>query len=223
MEEFDHLLAEKVDRYIESLFVPPDPVLEYNLANAVSAGLPEIQVSPNQGKLIYLFAKMLRPKRILEIGTLGAYSTTWLARALEPGGKLITLETNPQHAKTARENLAHAGLTQTVEVIANDAHASLRSMIASGEKPFDVIFIDADKPSYSAYLALVLQLSRTGTLILADNVIRNGRVMADHPDDDNARGARQFNADLAANPRLESIILPIFRDKFDGLAVSLVR
>ena len=223
MEEFDHVLAEKVDGYIESLFVPADPVLEHNLASAAAAGLPEIQVSPNQGKLIYLFAKMLRPKRILEIGTLGAYSTTWLARALEPGGKLITLEANRLHVKTARENLTHAGLNQMVEVIENDAHTSLRSMISSGEKPFDVIFIDADKPSYPAYLALVLQLSRAGTIILADNLIRNGRVMANQPVDDNARGARQFNADLAANPRLESIILPIFREKLDGLAVSLVR
>lgn len=223
MEEFDHLLAEQVERYIESLFVPPDPVLEQNLANAASAGLPDIQVSPNQGKLIYLLAKMLRPQRILEIGTLGAYSTTWLARALEPGGKLITLEANPLHAKTARQNLAQGALSQTVTVILNDGQASLRSMIASGEKPFDVIFIDADKPSYSAYLALVLPLSRTGTLIMADNVIRNGRVMAGKPTDENARGARQFNTDLAANSQLESIILPIFREKLDGLSVSLVR
>jgi predicted O-methyltransferase YrrM len=203
--------------------VPPDPVLEHNLANSASAGLPEIQVSPNQGKLIYLFAKMVRPKRILEIGTLGAYSTTWLARALEPGGKLITLEANPQHVKTARENLAHAGLSETVEIISNDAQTSLRSMITSGEKPFDVIFIDADKASYPAYLALVVKLSRSGTVILADNVIRNGRVMAAEPQDENARGARQFNEDLAANGRLESIILPIFRDKFDGLAIAIAK
>jgi predicted O-methyltransferase YrrM len=144
MEKFDELLSEEVDQYIESLFVLPDSALNYNLAHAASAGLPPIQVSPTQGKLIYLLAKMVRPKRILEIGALGAYSTTWLARALEPGGKLITLEANPEHAKTARENLAHAGLSQTVEVISNDAQTSLRSLIASGEKPFDVIFIDAD-------------------------------------------------------------------------------
>jgi predicted O-methyltransferase YrrM len=223
MEEFDEVLAGKVDRYIESLFVRPDPVLEHNLTNSAAAGLPAIQVSPNQGRLIYLLAKMIRPQRILEIGTLGAYSTTWLARALQPGGKLITLEAIPRHVKTARENLAHAGLSQTVEVVANDAQASLRAMIASGEKPFDVIFIDADKTSYPAYLALVLSLSKSGTLILADNVIRNGRVMASQPEDDNARGAGQFNADLASNPRLESIILPIFREKFDGMAIALVR
>jgi predicted O-methyltransferase YrrM len=223
MEEFNQVLAEQVDRYIESLFVPPDPVLEHNLANSASAGLPEIQVSPNQGKLIYLLAKMARPRRILEIGTLGAYSTTWLARALEPGGELITLEANPQHVKTARENLAHAGLSETVEIISNDAQTSLRSMITSGVKPFDVIFIDADKASYPAYLALVVQLSRSGTLILADNVIRNGRVMAAEPQDENARGARQFNEDLAANRRLESMILPIFRGQLDGLAIAITK
>lgn len=223
MEEFDQALAEKVDRYIESLFVPPDAVLTRSLAIAESAGLPAIQVSPNQGKLIYLFAKMLRPKRILEIGTLGAYSTIWLARALEPGGKLLTLEANPQHVKVARDNLAHADLAEEVEVISNEAQASLQSLIASGEKPFDVVFIDADKANYPVYLTLVLKLSRPGTLILADNVIRNGRVMAERPEDENARGARQFNADLAANPTLESIVLPIFRNKFDGLAIALVK
>jgi predicted O-methyltransferase YrrM len=223
MEEFDHVLSEQVDRYIESLFVPPDPVLERTLANAASAGLPEIHVSPSQGKLIYLFARMVRPNRILEIGTLGAYSTIWLARALEPGGKLLTLEANPQHVKTARENLSHAGLSETVEIISNDAQTSLRSMIASGEKPFDVIFIDADKASYPAYLALVMKLSHSGTLILADNVIRNGRVMAAEPQDENARGARQFNEDLAANRDFESIILPIFRDKLDGLAIAIAK
>ncbi len=223
MRAFDEQLVERIDGYIESLFVPPDPILTANLANADAAGLPAINVTPNQGKFLYLLARMAGARRILEIGTLGGYSTTWLARALPADGKLITLEYSPVHAATASRNLAAAGLDGIVEIKVGDAAASLRAMFAAGEPPFDFVFIDADKTGYVKYLDLALQLSRPGTVILADNIIRNGEVMEDNPADPNARGAREYNAAVAAHPRLESIALPMFKRKIDGFAISLVK
>jgi predicted O-methyltransferase YrrM len=223
MRAFDEQLVERIDGYIESLFVPPDPILTANLANADAAGLPPINVTPNQGKFLCLLARMAGARRILEIGTLGGYSTTWLARALPADGKLITLEYSPVHAATASQNLAAAGLDGIVEIKVGDAAASLRAMIAAGTPPFDFVFIDADKTGYVKYLDLALQLSRPGTVILADNIIRNGEVMEDNPTDPNARGAREYNAAVAAHPRLDSIALPMFKRKIDGFAISLVK
>jgi predicted O-methyltransferase YrrM len=223
MESFDELLAVKVDKYIEHLLNPLDEALAQNLQNAQSADLPTINVSPNEGKLLYLIAKMARAKRVLEIGTLGGYSTTWLARALPANGKVITLELDQKHAQVAHQNLKRAGVVDRVEVRMGRAVDSLRQMVDQHEAPFDLIFIDADKPSYVEYLDLSLQLSHAGTMILADNVIRNGRVLADHPADEAARGAKAFNEALAANQHLESIILPIIRTNLDGLSISLVK
>jgi len=223
MRAFDEQLVERIDGYIESLFVPPDPILTANLANADAAGLPAINVTPNQGKFLNLLARMAGARRVLEIGTLGGYSTTWLARALPADGKLITLEYSPVHAATASQNLAAAGLDGIVEIKVGDAAASLRAMIAAGTPPFDFVFIDADKTGYVKYLDLALQLSRPGTVILADNIIRNGEVMEDNPTDPNARGAREYNAAVAAHPRLDSIALPMFKRKIDGFAISLVK
>ncbi len=223
MQAFDGALAERVDRYVEELFVAPDPALAEGRADAAAAGLPAIAVSPNEGKLLHLLARLVQPGRILEIGTLGGYSTAWLARALRPGGRLVTLELDPHHAAVARKNLARAGLAEVIEVREGRAAASLRAMIAAGEPPFDVVFIDADKESYPEYLDLSLQLAHPGTLVLADNVIRNGRVLeAGHPDAV-VQGVRTFNARLAAHPRLDSIILPIIRNQLDGLSISIVR
>jgi len=223
MESFDEQLAVKVDKYIERLFNPHDEALVQNLQNARDADLPKINVSPNEGKLLYLIAKMAGAKRVLEIGTLGGYSTTWLARALPADGKVITLELDQKHAEVARQNLERAGIADRVEVRVGRAIDLLRRMIDQRETPFDLIFVDADKTSYVAYLDLSLQLAHTGTVILADNLIRNGRVMHEQPQDESSRGAKAFNDALTANQRLESIILPIIRENLDGLSVSVVK
>jgi predicted O-methyltransferase YrrM len=223
MESIDEKLIDRVDRYVEALCAPQDAVLAENLKNAERAGLPSINVSPNEGKLLYLLAKVSGARHILEIGTLGGYSTTWLARALPPGGKLITLEVDPTNADVARKNLRLAGLEGQVEVRVGNAAETMRQMAASREGPFDLVFIDADKPRYVEYLRLALELTQSGSLILADNVIRNGRVLEASPGDANARGAKAFNDVMAAHPRLESIILPIYRDKLDGLSISRVK
>lgn len=222
MLAFDEKLVQQVDEYIEALFVPADPVLTLNIASSDAAGLPHINVTPNQGKFLHLLAKIAGARRILEIGTLGGYSTTWLARALPADGKLITLEFSPVHARVAANNLAGAGLTDRVEIRVGDAAESLRAMAAAGEAPFDFVFIDADKSGYPRYLELVLPLSRTGTVIVADNIIRNGAVMGASPADPNDRGARAYNAAAAAHPRLETIALPMFKEKLDGMAISRV-
>jgi predicted O-methyltransferase YrrM len=154
---------------------------------------------------------------------LGGYSTTWLARALPADGTVITLELEQKHAEVARKNLERAGVTERVEVRVGRAVDTLRRMIAQHEAPFDLIFIDADKAGYVEYLDLALQLARSGTVILADNLIRNGRVMDQQPRDESSRGVKAFNDALAANPRLESIILPIIRENLDGLSISIVK
>ncbi len=221
-EDFDTDLARRVDQYIEALLVPPDAAQVQGLRDAAQAGLPDIAVSANEGKLIHLLARLVRASRILEIGTLGGFSTTWLARALPPTGRLVTLELEQRYAQVALANLARAGVAERVEVRVGPAAASLRAMIAGREPPFDLVFIDADKEGYPEYLDLSLQLAHPGTIILADNVIRNGRVLDPSPADAMAAGARAFNARLASHPRLDSIILPIIRDNLDGLSISVV-
>src|ERR1035438_1622443 len=152
MQQFDEQLAQRIDAYIESLFVPPDPVLTANIAAADAAGLPAINVSPNQGQFLYLLTRIAGAKRILEIGTLGGYSTTWLARALPSNGKVISLEYSPLHAEVASKSIAAAGLADLIEIRVGDAAASLKAMIEAGEERFDLIFIDADKVGYVKYL-----------------------------------------------------------------------
>lgn len=222
MEAVDEFLLQNVNDYIRSLFVPADEVLRQNLLDAQAAGLPPDAVSPVQGKLLHMIASMVRARRILEIGTLAGYSTTWLARALPPDGVLITLEIDSKRAKVARENLNRGGLG-IVEVRLGDARRSLCRLIESHEEPFDLIFIDADKPSYPEYLQLSLQLSRPRTIILADNVIRNGRVAEDVAGDVKARGVKAYNDAIAADPRLESIIVPVIRGYLDGMSISIVK
>jgi predicted O-methyltransferase YrrM len=223
MESLNEQLVERIDRYIEAMFTPPDEVLVRNVEEAEKAGLPAIQVSPNQGKLLYLLTKLAGARRVLEVGTLGGYSTTWLARALPSDGTVITLERESRHAEVARRNLERAGLGAMVEIRVGAANASLRDLIREGAAPFDVIFIDADKAGYVEYLNLCLQLSRPGTLILADNVIRNGIVMEESPSDIHDRGAKAYNEAVARDPRLESVVLPIVRARIDGMAISIVK
>ena len=217
------LLLQRIDDYIEDLFTPQDATLSQNLADAEAAGLPSINVSPNQGKLLYLIVKMARANRVLEIGTLGGYSTTWMARALPAGGTLVTLELDPAHAEVARTSITRSAPVADVSVRVGRASELLREMIASGEAPFDVVFIDADKPGYPEYLDLALQLSRPGTVILADNLIRNGLVLDKQTADANALAARAFNHAIASHPRLESIVVPIVRRAIDGLSISIVK
>lgn len=223
MEPLNAHLIERIDSYIESLFTPADLPLSQNLADAAAAGLPQINVSPNQGRLLYLLTKIAGAQRVLEIGTLGGYSTTWLARALPANGALVTLELDPKHAAVARRSLDRAALAVTIDIRIGPAADSLRSLIRSGTAPFDLIFIDADKSGYVEYLELAMQLSRSGTLILADNVIRHGMVLEPHPADPHDAGAKAYNDAIASDPRLESLIVPIVRARVDGLSISRVR
>jgi predicted O-methyltransferase YrrM len=215
---------EKVDAYLDELFAPPDEALQSALEAAAEAGLPRIQVSPMQGKLLYVLARLVDARRILEIGTLGGYSAIWLGRALGPEGRLITLEVSEEHAAVARDNLATAGLSDRVEVVVGPALVSLPALEARGEEPFDMVFIDADKPGYSEYLRWALRLTRSGGLIVADNVVRGGSVLAPDPGDDAAAGARDFNAALAAEPGLDAVVLQLVgRKGHDGIAIARVR
>jgi len=223
MESVNAQLIERIDAYIEGLFIPPDEVLSRNLADAGAAGLPAINVSPNQGKLLYLLARIAGARRVLEIGTLGGYSTTWLARALPADGELVTLELDARHAEVARESLRRAELAPVIDIRVGPAADSLRELIRSGAGPFDLIFIDANKSGYVEYLNLALELSRPGTVILADNVIRHGIVLDPAPDDPNDAGAKAYNEVIARHPRLESVFLPIVRARVDGMSISVVR
>jgi predicted O-methyltransferase YrrM len=224
IQPVNEALLEKIDSYIDNLFIPPDSALEQNLADAQAAGLPSIAVAPAQGRMMYLMAKMAGAKRILEIGTLGGYSTTLLARALPENGKVITLELKQGNADVARKNIDRAGVGGRVEIRVGPAGETLTKMIAAKEEPFDMVFIDADKTGYVGYLNQVLQLSHSGTVILSDNLIRHGAVLPDHPNPDaDARAITEFNKLIASHPRLESILLPIVKGKIDGMAISIVR
>ena len=210
----------EIDRYIEQLCVPRNEVFEQALRDASAAGLPEIHVSPNEGKLLYLLAKISGARRMLEIGLLGGYSALWLASALPADGKLVTLELEEKHAAVARKNLERAGLLPKIEIRVGDARRSLDAIVQDGEPSFDLVFIDADKEGYPAYLDFALRLTHPGSLILADNVIRDGRVTDANATDPIVRAIRQFNQQLASHPDLETILLPIMRNKVDGLAIA---
>ncbi len=212
-----------VDRYIADLFVGDDTALTAALEASTEAGLPAIAVAPHEGKLLYLLARAIGAKRILEIGTLGGYSTIWLARALPNEGRLITLEYDPKHAEVARANIAHAGLADRAEVRVGPALDTLPEIAAEGGGPFDFIFIDADKQGYVDYLDWSLQLSRRGTLIIADNVIRDGKVLDADTQDSLVQGVRHFNEVLAAEPRVIATAFQSVGAKgHDGMAIALV-
>ena len=213
-------LVNDIDSYIEGLFVPSDAALGRTLRRSEEAGLPEIQVSPNQGKLLRLLTEISGARRVLEIGTLGGYSAIHFARGLPDSGTLTSLELDERHAEVARENIEYAGLSGKVEILVGDAKKLLEAMVESGASPFDLIFIDADKEGYPEYLEWSLKLSRPGSLILADNAIRGGSVL--EPEDDSARATREFNETIAKHPRLSSIILPLIRERIDGLAMARV-
>jgi predicted O-methyltransferase YrrM len=210
-------LLEEIDAYIEGLFEPSDEVLEAALSDSRRAGLPDINVSPNQGRLMQLLVATAGARRILEIGTLGGYSAIHLARALPEDGILISLEIDEHHADVARNNLERAGLSGIVEVRVGDAHELLADLV---EGPFDVVFIDADKEGYPEYLDASLHLVRPGSLILGDNTIRGGTVL--DPQEETARATREFNRKVAEDPRLSGIVLPLIRERIDGLTIARV-
>jgi len=221
--EIESDLWTSVDQYLTEILVPKDASLESALAANAAAGLPSIDVSPTQGKFLHLLARMQGAKRILEIGTLGGYSTIWLARALPPLGTLISLEFSPKHAAVAKENIAQAGLASIVEIRIGPAADSLAQLQAENAEPFDLIFIDADKPNNPTYLEWALKLSRKGTLIVVDNVIRDGQIADPNNPDPAITGTRTMFEMLAANPRLESTALQTVGGKgYDGFAFALV-
>jgi predicted O-methyltransferase YrrM len=208
-----------VDRYITDLLVPANAALEAALQASADAGMPAIAVSPNQGKLLMLMAQMLGARKILEIGTLGGYSTIRLARGLSAGGRLITLEADPKHAGVARSNMARAGLGDVVEVRIGRALDTLPLLAG----PFDLIFIDADKVSYPEYLAWSVKLSRSGTVIVADNVVRKGAIIDADSTDPNVQGVRRFNEILAADARLSATAIQTVGSKgYDGFTIARV-
>lgn len=213
----------EVDTYIAGLFVHPDPALAAALAASEKAGLPAIEVSPPAGKLLMLFAKMIGARNILEIGTLGGYSTIWLARALAAGGKLISLEASAKHAEVARKNIDRAGLADRVEVRVGKALDSLAKIAADGEGPFDLFFLDADKPNNPAYFEWALKLSRPGSLIIADNVVRYGGVLDAASSDQNVQGVRSFLEMVSREKRVSATAIQTVGVKgHDGFAVALV-
>lgn len=213
----------EVDRYFADRLLAHDANLDAVLAANHAAGLPAIDVSPLQGKFLELLIRISQARRVLEMGTLGGYSTLWMARALPDEGKLITLEFSPHHASVARSNLNAAGLGNRVEIRIGPASDSLKQLVSENVEPFDFIFIDADKQSYPEYLQWALKLSRIGTLIVADNVVRDGKVIDPKSKDENVQAVQRFTEFIAAEPRLSATMLQTVCAKgYDGFAVALV-
>ncbi|OGO73931.1 MAG: methyltransferase [Chloroflexi bacterium RIFCSPLOWO2_12_FULL_71_12] len=212
-----------IDRYVTDLLLGADPALDAALEASAAAGLPDIQVSAPYGKMLHLLARAARARRILEIGTLGGYSAIWLARALPADGRLVTCELDPRHAEVARGNLERAGLGDRVEVHVGPALETLRGLASEGAEPFDMVFIDADKPGYPDYLELSLQLSRAGTVIVADNVIRRGDILDGSSGDPNVQAMRRFHERLASEKRISATAVQTVGGKgYDGFVLAVV-
>jgi predicted O-methyltransferase YrrM len=214
----------EVDDYLAAALLPPDAALEAALAASDAAGLPDIQVSATQGKLLELLARIRGARRILEIGTLGGYSTIWLARALPEDGRLVTLEADPRHAQVATANLARAGFGDRVQVRVGKALDTLPGVEADRLGPFDLFFIDADKANIPEYMRWAMHLANPGAVIVVDNVVRGGAVAdaaSDHP---HVQGARRLNELLAAEPRLDATVIQTVGSKgYDGFALAVVK
>ena len=213
-----------VDAYLDEHLFASDPILEAVLEESRAAGLPPINVTASQGKLLYLLAQVQRAARVLEIGTLGGYSTIWLARALPPHGRIVTLESEATHADIARANLARAGFSKLVEVRLGPALETLAEIEREDRDPFDLVFIDADKPRTSLYIDVALRLSRPGTLLIVDNVVRNGELANLDTTDDNVKGMQRAVDMLAQHPKLDATVIQTVGGKgYDGFALALVR
>ena len=212
-----------VDHYIDGMLVAPDAALDAAIESSIEAGLPPIAVTPSQGKLLYLLALIRGARRILEIGTLGGYSTIWLARALPEGGRLVTIEAEPRHADVALANIAGAGLSGLVDLRVGLALEVLPQIAGAGGGAFDLTFIDADKKNIPAYFEFALKLSRPGSVIIVDNVVRDGRVIDAGTSDPDILGIRRFNEMLAAEPRVSATAIQTVGAKgYDGFAIALV-
>jgi predicted O-methyltransferase YrrM len=212
-----------VDRYIEGKLVPSDPALDAALEVSRAAGLPSIQVAPNQGKLLGLWARALGARDVLEIGTLGGYSTIWLARALPPDGKVITLELDSKHAEVARANFARAGVADRVELRLGRALDTLPQLAAEQRRAFDFVFIDADKAGIPDYFGWALELTRPGSVIVVDNVVRKGALADPETTDANVRGVQRFHELLAAEQRVSATTVQTVGSKgYDGFTFILV-
>lgn len=217
-------LFEAVDQYISNLVGYEDEALQAATNSLAAAGMPAISVSPNQGKLLQVLALLVNAKNILELGTLAGYSTIWMARALPPEGRLISLEADPKHAEVARKNIARAGLDSKVDIRIGKALDILPELQDEGAGPFDMIFIDADKPPYAEYFQWALRLSRPGTLIVADNVIREGKVLHTPPSDEMVAGVQRFNNMLGATENVTATIVQMVGMKdHDGMALAVVK
>jgi predicted O-methyltransferase YrrM len=213
----------EVDAFLASLLAGEDDILTGATEAAQRAGLPPISVSPAQGKLLYLLAKTLGARRVLEIGTLGGYSAIWMARALPKDGHLVSLEYNPRHAEVASANIARAGLVGVVEIRVGAAAETLPKLAAESNELFDMVFIDADKGGYPDYLDWALELTRPGGLIVADNVVRGGAVADGLSRDPNVQGVRSYLQKVAADPRLEGTVMQTVGVKgYDGLSIARV-
>ncbi|MGR0320713.1 O-methyltransferase [Agromyces sp. ZXT2-3] len=223
MAEPTHENQRRVDRYLADTLVGDDPALEQGLADAATAGLPAIEVTPLAGKLLHLIARMTGARRVLEIGTLGGYSTTWLARGIPADGRVVTLELEQRHADVARANLERAGVGDKVEIRVGPASESLARMAERGEQPFDLVFIDADKESNATYLDWAARLGRPGTVVVVDNVVRAGDVADAASADPMVQGSRRALDLLGSDPRFEATALQTIGAKgWDGLAVAIV-
>jgi caffeoyl-CoA O-methyltransferase len=224
MSERDRERWAAVEDYLTTLFAPSDPALDAALVAASEAGMPMIQVTPTQGKVLHLLALACRARHLLEIGTLAGYSTIWLARALPAeGGLVVTLEANPTHAQVARSNLARAGVADRVEVRLGSALDSLAQLAADGQGPFDLVFIDADTLNLEAYFAWAVRLTRRGGLIITDNVVLEGNVLNAASSDPLVQAVRRFHTAVAAEPRVSAtVIQTVGRKGYDGLALMTV-
>lgn len=212
-----------VDQYIQGVLFPSDSIMDAAIAASEAAGLPNIQVSPPQGKLLHLLARLEGARNILEIGTLGGYSTIWMARALPQGGRLVTLEADAKHADVARANFVRAGLASVIELRLGPALETLPRVAAEGLGPFDFVFIDANKNTMAEYFDWALKLSRPGSVIIADNVIRDGAVMEAASKDPDIQGVRRFNERLAAESRVSATEIQTVGSKgYDGFALAVV-
>jgi predicted O-methyltransferase YrrM len=212
-----------VDSYIVDKLVPADPILTAALDCNISGGLPPHDVSPVQGKFLHLLVRMIGARRVLEIGTLGAYSTIWLARALPTSGRVVTLEFDPHYAEVARRNIERAGLSDRVDLRVGPALDILPSVEADGIGPFDLVFIDADKPNNPGYLEWALKLARRGAVIIGDNVVRDGAVVDGENPDPRVKGVRRFFDMLAAEPRVSATALQTVGSKgWDGFTIAVV-
>jgi predicted O-methyltransferase YrrM len=211
-----------VERYIDGLLIPSDPVLEAAVAASEAAGLPAIAVTPGQGKLLYLLARVQRARRILEIGTLAGYSTLWMARALPAEGCIVTLEADPKHCEVAQANLARADVAPLIDLRLGRALDTLPELAAEGLEPFDMVFIDADKENTEAYFRWALRLSRAGAVIVVDNVIREGEVADPDSSDPRVQGIQRFNEAIAADPRVEATTMQTVGSKgYDGFTLAI--